>query len=141
MNINLSQNIVLVFIPCTHILCLRCLGCTFLGFKNTELINDNGLKCLNSSNIQSKNHREKRDTTNTYMKTRSISVIGTGTSIKSDVVKLVLRAKPSFLNNMIGSCKCLSVVSKMLPLTHNWANSFVIKAYEIILKSLSYSNV
>ena len=44
---------------------------------------------------------------------RSLSWFGTGSSIKSDGVKIVLWAHVSTLNDMMRSCTCFPRVSKM----------------------------
>ena len=54
------------------------------------------------------------DTVNIHIRNRSLSWLGTGTSIKSDRVKLDLWEQTSPLNEMIRSCcNCFPHVSKM----------------------------
>jgi hypothetical protein len=50
--------------------------------------------------------RGKSDTTNTQIRDRSISWFGTGTSIKSGGIKLVLWVQFFPLSEMMLSCKC-----------------------------------
>ena len=71
--------------------------------------------------------RCKIDTSNLQIHDRSISVCGTGTSIKCGRVKLVLWTP---LSDMMKSC--FPHVSKMPTLTYNPANRFI--KQEIIFK-------
>ena len=61
--------------------------------------------------------RGKSDIPNTQIHDRSLSWIGTGISIKSGGVKLVLWAQSSPRFEMMLSCKCFRHVSKMPPIT------------------------
>jgi len=77
-------------------------------------------------------------TANTQIHERLFSWIGTytGTSIKSEQIKLVLWAQTSPLSEMVPSCKCFSNMSKIPSLTYNRANSIIIKN-AIILKIIN----
>ena len=55
--------------------------------------------------------RGKNYTPNTQIHDRPLSWLGTGTSIKSDVVKLTLWAQTPPLSEMIRSCKCVPLES------------------------------
>jgi hypothetical protein len=57
----------------------------------------------------------------------SCSWIGTGTSIKSGGVKLILWSQTSPLSEMMRSCKCFPRVSKMSTLTYNQVSNAIIK--------------
>jgi len=54
----------------------------------------------------------------------------TGTSIKSDRVKLVLWAQTSLLGEILQACKCIPHVSKMSTLTYKRANRVIIRYYK-----------
>ena len=55
----------------------------------------------------------------THVHAHSLYWLGKGTTIKSDGVKLVLRAQTSPLSEMIRPYKCFSHVSEMQTLTYN----------------------
>ena len=57
--------------------------------------------------------RDKIDTPNTQIHDNSLSCLGTGTSIKSGGVKLILLAQTFPFSEMMWSCKCFPCVSKM----------------------------
>ena len=57
--------------------------------------------------------RGEIDISNTQIYDRSLSCLGTGTSIKSGWFKLVLLTQTSPLSEMIQSCKCFSHMSKI----------------------------
>ena len=71
--------------------------------------------------------RSKIDITNTQIHDGSCSWLGTGTSIKSGWIKLVVCAQTPPLSEMMPSCTCFPHVSKMSTLTYNRANSVIIK--------------
>ena len=69
--------------------------------------------------------RDKIDTPNTQICDRSLSWLGTSTSIKSGRVKLVLWAQTSSLIGMMQSCMCFSHASiKMPTLEYNWKQCY-----------------
>ena len=57
----------------------------------------------------------------TQIHDRSLFWLGTGTSIESGGVKLVLWAQSTPLSEMMWSCKCFLHVSKMSTFTYNLA--------------------
>ena len=64
--------------------------------------------CPNNSKIKYQNRRKRQiDTTNTQIRDLSISWFGTGTSIKSGGIKLVLWVQFSPVSEMMLSRKCL----------------------------------
>ena len=63
--------------------------------------------CPNNSKIKYQNRRKRQiDTTNTQIRDLSSSWLGTGTSIKSGGIKLVLWVQFFPLSEMMQSCKC-----------------------------------
>ena len=60
-----------------------------------------------------RNHGSKIDAENTHIRDRSLSLLGTCTSIKSSGVKLVLWVQTSPLSEMMSSCKYFRHVIKM----------------------------
>ena len=71
--------------------------------------------------------RIKFDNFNTHIESHPLSWLGTGTSMKSDEVKLVLCAPTYTLSEKMLSCKCFPHVSTMPTPTYDWVNSVVIK--------------
>ena len=57
--------------------------------------------------------RVKIDTPNTEIQDRSISWLGTGISIKSGGVQLFFWTQTALRSEMIRSCRCFQLVSKM----------------------------
>ena len=53
--------------------------------------------------------------------------LGTGTSIKSGGVKLVLHPQTTLLIEMMRTCKCISRVNKMSMLSYDWVVSVFVK--------------
>jgi hypothetical protein len=79
---------------------------------------------------------DKIDILNTQIHDRSLSWLGTGTSIKSGRVKLVLLAYTSTISEMMLSCKCLQCASEIPTLAYNRANKIItciIKVSTIIM--------
>jgi len=77
--------------------------------------------------------RGKIDTSNTQIHDRSLSLLGTDTSIKSGGVKLVVLTQIFSLSEMMRSCKYFARVSNMPTFIYNRANKVIIKN-AIILK-------
>ena len=69
----------------------------------------------------------KIDTSNIYINNRSLSWLGTGTSINSGRIKLVLWTEVLPLSEMMWSFKCFLHVSKMPIVTKNWMSSVILK--------------
>ena len=63
----------------------------------------------------------------THIHDRSLSWIGTGTSIKSGGVKLVLWTQTSILSDIKRSCKCFPHASKLSNPTYKWVTSVVVE--------------
>jgi hypothetical protein len=78
---------------------------------------------------------DKIDILNTQIHDCSLSWLGTGTSIKSGRVKLVLLAYTSTISEMMLSCKCLQCASEIPTLAYNRANRItcIIKDSTIIM--------
>jgi len=74
-----------------------------------------------------RNRKRQNQYHHTRIHGRSLSCLGMGTSIESGEVWLVLWAQISAFNEMMRSCKHFLQVSKISTLTHNQANSVVIK--------------
>ena len=53
--------------------------------------------------------------------------LGTGTSIKSGGVKLVLHTQTTLLIEMMLTCKCISRVNKMPMLSYDWVVPVFVK--------------
>jgi hypothetical protein len=89
--------------------------------------------CRNISKIKCQN-RWKRENRylNTHKNDRTLSWLGTCTSIKRGEAKLALWAQTSPLTEMMRSCKCFPFVSKMSTLSQNRENSVVIKTTIIL---------
>ena len=88
----------------------------FYGWKVLKFIPHRQKSCK----VQSKSDRNRKiDTTNTNIHGRSHSWLGTGTSMKSDEVKLFLWAQISPLSEMKRSCKYIPHESKISTLTYN----------------------
>jgi hypothetical protein len=69
----------------------------------------------------------KIDTSNIYINNRSLSWLGTGTSINSGRIKLVLWTQALPLSELVWSFKCFLHVSKIPIVTKNWMSSVVLK--------------
>jgi hypothetical protein len=67
------------------------------------------------------------DTPNIQIYDCSLSWLGTGTSIKSGRIRLVLLAEISTLSEMMWSRNCFPHVSIIPTVTYNQANSVIIK--------------
>ena len=64
--------------------------------------------------------RGKIDTPNAYIHDRSLFWLGTGTSIRSDWVKLLSWSQTSSPREMMWPCKYLPRVSEMPTFAYNW---------------------
>ena len=80
---------------------------------------------------QFQNHRGKIDTPNTYLHDRSLSWLGTGTSIRSGGIKLLSWSQTSSPRDMMRPCKCFPSVSEMSALAYNWGAVFFIECYDL----------